>query len=182
MNENISAKIGSVLFLSGEPLSLGRMAGIFSCSEEEISNGLETLKEELFGSKVGLSLIKIGDDWQMVTHPDLASVAEHMAKDEIKEDLTPASVETLSLIAYLGPIAKSSIDYVRGVNCGFIIRNLMIRGLIERAPHPKKSNVWLYRPSGEMIRFLGLDSIESLPDYVKYKELGKIFENDDKQG
>ncbi len=180
MNE-ISAKIGSLLFLAGEPLSLSRMAGILSCSEKEISEGLDALKENLSSSKTGLSLVKIGDDWQMVTDPALAEIAEHMVKDDIKEDLTPASVETLSLIAYLGPIAKSSIDYIRGVNCGFIIRNLMIRGLLERAPHPKKSNVWLYKVSGETIRFLGLDSIEALPDYIKYKELGKIFENEDKQ-
>ena len=58
-------------------------------------------------------------------------------KEELTEDLTPASLETLSIVAYLGPISRVRIEYLRGVNSSVILRSLMIRGLIERFADPE---------------------------------------------
>ena len=85
--------------------------------------------------------------------------------------LTPASLETLAIIAYLGPCNRALIEYVRGVNSTFILRSLMIRGLVERKPDPKRMNTFLYQVSFDFLRHMGLTRQGDLPDYEKYRKL-----------
>ena len=178
MNE-LEPKIETVLFLSGGPVALKKIAGIVESSEEDVLAAIKTLKERLDSSSSGLRVIEVDGAFQLVTDPRLASLAQKMVKDELAEDLTPAALETLSLIAYIGPVAKSAIEYIRGVNSSFTIRNLLIRGLIERSVHPQKTNTYLYRPSADLIRHLGISSVEELPDFDKFKELKKNLEKNE---
>ncbi|OGM90620.1 hypothetical protein A3A20_00685 [Candidatus Wolfebacteria bacterium RIFCSPLOWO2_01_FULL_45_19] len=94
-----------------------------------------------------------------------------MVEEEFQEDLTAAATETLSVVAYAGPISRAQIEYIRGVNSSFILRSLMMRGLIERNSDPKRQNVYLYTASFELLKKLGLDSAAKLPDYAKYRAL-----------
>ena len=94
-------------------------------------------------------------------------------KEEISEDLTPASVEALSIIAYLGPISRARLEYLRGVNSSVILRTLTIRGLIERIPDADHANTFLYGPTLDLMKHLGITSKEQLPDHEKFQELLK---------
>jgi len=96
---------------------------------------------------------------------------ENFIKEEFKENLSPASLETLSIIVYLGPLSRAEIDYYRGVNSSFILRSLLIRGLIERYSDPKRANVYLYVSSFDLLKYLGVSKKEDLPDYGKFKEM-----------
>jgi segregation and condensation protein B len=89
----------------------------------------------------------------------------------LKEDLSPASLETLAIVAYKGPINRIEIDNIRGVNSSFILRSLLIRGLIDRQIDAHRANAYSYKPSFDLIRKLGIDSLEQLPDYEKFKTL-----------
>ena len=71
------------------------------------------------------------------------------------------------IIAYKGPLARIEIDYIRGVNSAFVLRNLTMRGLVERIENPKDARSWLYRVSFEFLKYLGLRSIEELPHYME---------------
>ncbi len=73
----------------------------------------------------------------------------------------------MTIVLYRGPIARSQIDYIRGVNSTFTLRNLLIRGLIERIPNPKDSRGFLYRPTFDLMNHLGITRIENLPEYAK---------------
>ncbi|MDP3963380.1 MAG: SMC-Scp complex subunit ScpB, partial [bacterium] len=75
-----------------------------------------------------------------------------------------------SIILYAGPIPRARIDYIRGVNSTFILRSLLVRGLISRNLDPEKQNTFLYAASTELIRHLGLDGLKSLSDFAKYRE------------
>jgi segregation and condensation protein B len=75
------------------------------------------------------------------------------------KDLGKAGLETLSIILYQGPISRAEIDYIRGVNSNFILRNLLIRGLIERVENPHDQRSFLYKPTLELISYLGLSKI-----------------------
>jgi len=73
-------------------------------------------------------------------------------------------------------VARSDIDYIRGVNSSFILRNLLVRGLIEKIIDPKDSRKFLYRPTFETLSFMGVSSIGELPNCEQVKsELEKVI-------
>ena len=75
-----------------------------------------------------------------------------------------AGLETISIILYKAPVPKSEIDFIRGVNSQFILRNLLIRGLVERIPS-SSGRGGAYRPTLDLLRYLGVTKVEELPDY-----------------
>ena len=79
-------------------------------------------------------------------------------------------LEVLAIVLYKGPLSKIEIDYVRGVNSVFTLRNLLVRGLVERAAI-KNSGGFIYRPTFQLLQFLGVKSLEELPekDYFAQK-------------
>ena len=85
-------------------------------------------------------------------------------------------MEALAIVAYLGPISRAKLEYLRGVNSIVILRSLMIRGLIERIPDPEHPPGFLYQPTFEFIKHLGLAEKEELPEFAKFQELLKVFE------
>ncbi|MEK7537609.1 MAG: SMC-Scp complex subunit ScpB, partial [Patescibacteria group bacterium] len=85
-------------------------------------------------------------------------------KEEQAGELTRPALETLTIVAYRGPISKIQLDTIRGVNCSLILRHLMIKGLVE-AKHAKDKYQTTYRVSADFVRFLGLTDITQLPDY-----------------
>jgi segregation and condensation protein B len=171
MKENLTGAIEALLFVYGEPMELKKISKLLKIGEQETNNALDDLKKNLQAENRGLTLIFSDDKVQLVTKPDFAGLLENFIKEEFKENLTPASLETLSLIAYLGPLSRAQIDYYRGVNSGFILRNLLIRGLVERFPAPQKGSVYLYRPSFDLLKYLGISNVRELPEYDKYREI-----------
>lgn len=168
-NDKIMAAVEALLFVYGEPIGIKKIAEILKIDQTIAENSIKEFEEKLKADDRGLMLIFSNEQVQLATKPDFAGLLEDFIKEEFKENLTPASLETLSLVAYLGPLSRVQIDYHRGVNSSFILRNLLIRGLIERFPDPQKSNVYLYQPSFDLLKYLGISKIEELPEYEKFK-------------
>lgn len=174
LEENL-ASLEALLFIQGEPIAKKRVGKILNLSLDDLEKVLDELDKRMKEGSRGLSLVLDAEKVQLVTKPRFRSFLESFAKEELSEELTPASVEALSIISYLGPISRSQLDFIRGVNSTFILRNLLVRGLIDRSPDPKSPNAYLYQPSFELLRHLGLKNKEELPEYGKYKELLKNF-------
>jgi segregation and condensation protein B len=173
MSSHISA-LEALLFIHGEPIKRDSIARALHINSEEVSELLETFKAELERSERGLLLLEQNEEYMLVTKPQFATLVETFVKEGLKEDLTPAASETLSLVAYFGPIARSHIDYIRGVNSSFILRALLVRGLINRT---YKGNAFLYEPSADFLRYMGIARVESLPHYEEYQAMKeKLFE------
>lgn len=168
---NLSGAIEAMLFIHGEPMEIKKITKLLNCSEEEVRISLNGLAEDLKNSSRGLFLIFKEDRVQLATKPELAPLVESFVKSEFEESLTPAALETLSLIAYLGPISRAKIDYLRGVNSSYSVRNLLLRGLVERSSDPQRGNVYLYQLSFDLLKHLGISSIKDLPEYQKFKDL-----------
>ncbi len=113
---------------------------------------------------------------QLATKPEFNVILENFVREELSEDLTPASLEALSIIAYLGPISRARLEYLRGVNSLVILRSLMIRGLIERIPDPAHANGFVYQPTFDLMKQLGLQGKEDLPEFARFQDLLKVFE------
>jgi len=177
MNDSVR-KIEAVLFAVGDPISVKKLSGIIGESVEAVEQALSVLKEKYMLPSSGLHIIEHESGVQLTTKPEVSSVIENLVKTEVHDSLTPATLETLSLVTYLGPISKSSLEYIRGVNSSFTLRNLLIRGLVERVPHPKKTNAYMYRPTSDLIRHIGIEKKEDLPDFAKYQEMKENLENE----
>ena len=117
----------------------------------------------------GVELIYKDDEVTLGTASSLSHVIERLTKEELVRDLGKAGLETISIIAYKGPISRAEIDYIRGVQSNFILRNLQIRGLVERVDNENDRRSFLYRPTFELLQFLGITKIEELPEYEKVK-------------
>jgi segregation and condensation protein B len=114
----------------------------------------------------GTQVIKNGGSFQMVTSPENAALVQEFVKDETTGELSRPSLETLTIIAYRGPISKTDLDRIRGVNCGMILHNLLMRGLIDAREDKKKEESY-YTVTFDFIKFLGLNEVKDLPDYER---------------
>jgi segregation and condensation protein B len=166
------AELEALLFYYGEPISIPRAAKLIGISASECKTLIQAWSDSLAGdSERGLVLMQNGDEVQLATKPALKSIGEALIKEEFREELTPAGFETLSLIAYLGPITRPRIDYIRGVNSSFTVRNLLMRGLIERTHGDEKGHLFEYAASMQFLKHMGVSSAHDLPEYAKYHAL-----------
>ncbi len=164
MQQNIE----SILFYKNEPVSLADLSAWLEVSEEEVLSGLGVLKESL-GSR-GITLLENRGEYSLVTNPNASALIEKIVKDELSKDLSQASLETLAIVAYKSPVTRKEIEYIRGVNAGFSIRNLLLRGLIEKIPSKLDERIFLYTPTSDALKYLGITSVQELPEYEAVKK------------
>lgn len=160
---SLDAQIESLLFWEAEPLSIAKLCKLLKKGEPEVRQALLSLEARLTGR--GVVVVRKDDEVALKTAPEMSALIETLAKEELAKDLGKAGLETLSIILYHSPVTRRDIDYIRGVNSTFILRNLMIRGLVERVPNPKDQRSLLYKPTFELLAFMGLSKIEDLPEY-----------------
>jgi segregation and condensation protein B len=174
--KNGRAALEALLFIHGEPLSYKKIQSVLGIEKEALDTIIEELKRDLESDGRGLQLISDREKVQLATKPEFNSILESFMKEEISEDLSPASLEALSIIAYLGPISRARLEYLRGVNSIVILRSLMIRGLVERFPDPERPSSFLYRGTFDLMKHLGIKEKEGLPEYEKFQELLRVFD------
>ncbi len=144
-------------------MKIARLMKIADTSKPEVENAIMVLQTEYAGR--GLAIIRKEDDVQLATNPENAEYVDDLVKSEIQENLSKAALEVLSIVAYRGPITRLDVEAIRGVNCTFTLRTLLMRGLLERMENPKDNRGFLYKVSFEFLKKLGLESINKLPDY-----------------
>jgi segregation and condensation protein B len=161
---DIIAQIESILFVASKPLKIEQIARIVEKSDSKVQEVIETLMSKYNHDSSGIHILYTDSMYQMATNPNNAPVVECFIKDEIVGELTRAQLETLTVVAYRGPITRPELEQIRGVNCAIIIRNLMIRGLIVEQKQTEKI-VPEYNISLEALRHLGIESVTELPKY-----------------
>jgi len=175
-SEHAFASLEALLFIHGEPLSYKKIGTVLGIAPDEFAAFIADYQRGLAASSRGLQLIADGEKAQLTTKPEFNAILEDFVKEEITEDLTPASLEALSIVAYLGPISRAKLEYLRGVNSIVILRSLMIRGLIERFPDPEHPSGFLYQTTFDLMKHLGLADKKSLPEFDTFQELLKVFD------
>ena len=154
----LDAQIEAILFWKGEPFPIKKLAQILRKEITEINDAIIILEEKL--KNRGIILIYKDDEIMLGTNPEMSPFIEEMTKEELNRDLGKAGLETLSIILYQGPITRGEIDYIRGINSNFILRNLLVRGLIEKIVNPKDARSFMYRSTFELLQHIGVSKIE----------------------
>lgn len=170
---NIKRSIESLLFISPKPLSLKDLATVLEVKLSEVQREIEELIADYKNNDRGILIIENSKKYQMSSSPESAKIVQKFMQSEVSGELTPASLETLTIIAYRGPIKKKDIEKIRGINCSLILRNLLIRGLIEEvAGEEMEDNI--YNVSLDFIKFLGISKLSDLPDYDQFNKSEEI--------
>jgi segregation and condensation protein B len=104
----------------------------------------------------------------MGTVPAVGEIIADLKKTELSVALSRGALETLVIILYHTHISKSEIDYIRGVNSQFMLRNLLLRGLIEKTESETDKRISVYRVTIETLQWLGITQPTQLPDYAEF--------------
>lgn len=178
----LAAALESLLFVSGEPLSFARLAKALKVTEEDIASHAEALSEKYsHDAQSGLMLVVKDRKAMLATKPEHAASVEALTKSSLQENLSKAALEVLAIVAYRSPITRAEIEAIRGVNCSFTLRNLLLRDLIERQGNPLDARGYVYFPTFKLLQSLGLKGTKDLPDYAtlsRDERLKMILEND----
>lgn len=174
MKNNLSQQIEAILFYLAEPVEVKFLVKTLEVSKSDVLNAIEDLGKAL--SDRGLKLIKNNEEITLVTSPEFGGLIEKIIKEERERDLGRAGIETLAIIAYKGPVSKKEIEYIRGVNSQYALRNLLLRGLVEKKSSSTDERVVVYSITSDTLRFLGLSSLSDLPEYTETKKQLDVIE------
>ncbi|MFC1751563.1 SMC-Scp complex subunit ScpB [Patescibacteria group bacterium] len=170
---NTSCQIEALLFLSGKPMDTGSLCKILDKDKKAITKALDELENTL--AHRGLVLLRKDNDVALGTSKKCSKCCDSFLKEEVNRSLGRAGLETLAIILYKeagnsGGVSRNDIDSIRGVNSTFTIRNLLVRGLIERKQDIQNKRSYLYTPALKLFEYLGISSKKELPDYEDFKE------------
>jgi segregation and condensation protein B len=165
----LDQQIEAILFWKGEPMSTKELAAFLDVEKSLVEAEVAKLQENLKAANRGIALVKNGDEVMLYTAPEASELIKKLTKEELSREVSKAGVEVLSLILYRGPISRRDIDYIRGVNSSYIIRNLSVRGLIEKT-ETKDGRSTIYRPTFELLAHLGVSKVEDLPDFAQVQK------------
>ena len=163
----------AILYYSGEPVSFKNLAKITGSTEELVRESLSQVSDTL--ASVGLTVIMTVESAELRTSKETTEIIDAMRKEELSRDLGKAALETLSILVYKGPSTRADVDYIRGVNSTAILRNLMIRGLVDKVANPSDQRSFLYRPTHDLLAHLGVSKIEEMAEYSSIKSELELF-------
>lgn len=148
--------IVTILFLSGEPVSISAIAKLCDTTPDQVKQALPELIAHL--TPIGLSLLINKEEVSITTAASVAPLVEKFWKEELRGELTSATLQVLTLVAYIGPCSRNDISFIRGVQSSQSIRTLSVRGLIDR-------NGETCSLSSEAMKYLGVTQVTNLPEY-----------------
>lgn len=164
MND-IKQIIKALLFAWGDPLDIKTISDICEVDIEEIERAIEDLRSEMDSSNDGLKIIRMNSSYQLISRDIYFDYVKKLLSEKPKNNLSNASIETLSIIAYKQPVTKMQIEKIRSVKSDGPVNTLLDRGLIEevgRLDTPGKPI--LYGTSDIFLRSFGIEDLSELPD------------------
>lgn len=173
-DQQLATHIEALLFALGRPLSRKELSAMLNVETAEIEKGITELR-----STVGRGVVCVDDgkEVELRVAPEAAEVIERVRKDEFSREVGRAGSETLAAVLYRGPLTRSEIDFIRGVNSSQTVRTLLMRGLLRRIPNPKDERSFLYEPTTELLAQLGVEHQDELPDYADMRNKLEALED-----
>jgi segregation and condensation protein B len=152
----------AIIFAAEAPCEEERLAGLLEVRIEEVEGLVSELAEMMSDS--ALQVVRLAGGYQMATRPRYASYVQRLREPE-PERLSPQALETLAIIAYLGPITRPEIDEIRGVNSTGSVNSLLEKSLVEisgRKDAPGRP--FLLVTTSHFLSAFGLHDLDELPE------------------
>ncbi len=160
----LQARLEACLFAATEALSARRLADILEADPVDVKEVLQALSDRYSGSDRGVVLAEIAGGWRLLTNPGCADAVRALAGAHSKDRLSPAGLETLSIVAYKQPVSRAEIERIRGVGVGPILRHLIEVGLVRVTGREEGlGRALLYGTTRDFLDRFGLASLKDLP-------------------
>ncbi len=158
----------AVLFASGEPMSIERLAQTFELEPKRVVEIMDTLESISKENNTGLVIVRLENTYQMATDEKYAEYIKRAFDIRRRTPLSNAALEVLAVVAYNQPVTKAFIEQVRGVDCSGVVSTLVEKGLVEergRLELPGKP--LLYGTTKNFLRCFGISDLSQLPPLPK---------------
>ncbi|MCK8825724.1 SMC-Scp complex subunit ScpB [Fuchsiella alkaliacetigena] len=165
MVENKKALVEALLFMAAEPIEVAEISKVSDLTAVEIEEALEQLEQDYQDHNRGMELIQIGEGFRLQTKPQYATYVEELYQPEVEKSLTPASLETLTIVAYKQPVTRAEIEDIRGVNVEKALRTLQKKDLVTKLGRKDTiGNPIIYGTSDKFLEYFGLEDLSQLPE------------------
>lgn len=163
--------IEAILFASGEPVPVERIAEVLELDKPTAIKLLLSLGDKLENADSALQIVRMEDKFQLCSKKQFGDVIRRAMDMRKNAPLSQASLEVLAIIAYNQPVTKSFLEQVRGVDCSGVVNSLSVKGLIEekgRLDLPGRPLT--YGTTTDFLRCFGISSLSELPSLPEYQE------------
>lgn len=166
--------IEALIFASDKPLSTAELTDLVNnalgfledrISSDQTEAALQAITEKYATEFYSFEVIQSGGGWQFLTKKEFHKTIAQLNGDKFLKRLSPASLETLAIIAYKQPVTKGEIESIRGVSSDYAVQKLLEKELIVIAGRNEKlpGHPLVYATSRNFMDYFGINSSEDLP-------------------
>lgn len=158
------AAVEAMLFAHAEPVSSEKIATMLEIEEPVVERLLLSLQDDYDKTERGLCLLQLENRWQLATKKQYGDYVKKILETRRNTPLSPAALETLTIIAYNQPVSRSFVEQVRGVDSSSTVNSLVEKGLVEEAGRlDLPGRPVSFRTTDAFLRTFGLTSLAQLP-------------------
>jgi segregation and condensation protein B len=174
MSSDLTKRLEAFLFAEGGPVTRKKLLQLLECKPDQLSTAVQELNASL--ADRGIALLQTETEIGLAVAPSTQNTLERAFEKELGREIGDAGLEVIAILLYRGASTRAQIDYVRGVNSSTTLRGLLARSLVERTGNPEDAREYLYRPTTELIAYLGVGSAQDLPSYATIRDELAAFE------
>ena len=166
-------KLEALLFALGRPLRRTELQKMLGATPDAIKKAIKNLADR----RGGVVLVDDGSEVELRVGAEHSELIGRIRKEEYSREIGKAGLEALSAVLYRGPLTRSEIDFIRGVNSSQTLRTLALRGLVRKVENDKERTLpagrrgsFLYEPTTELLSQLGVLRAQDLADYADVRQ------------
>jgi len=162
--EPLIGAVEALIFVSGDPVPIKRLAEVLDAPDEAIHEAIEALNQRYLDTGSGLQALEVAGGFQLRTRPVHSQAVNRFLERKRKTSLSGPALETLAIIAYKQPITRAEIEAIRGVMVDGVLKSILDKRLIKVAgvkEVPGRPN--LYRTTKHFLEYFGITSLKELP-------------------
>jgi segregation and condensation protein B len=161
--DQLARTVEALLVVASQPLPVEELAEATQDDAERIETALALLGERYREGRSGIVLEQVAGGWAFRAAREAAEACSRLFERPVERGLSQAALETLAIVAYLGPCSRPEIARIRGVNVDGVVAGLAERGLIAEAGRDEGLGAIRYRTTPLFERVFGLESLAALP-------------------
>ena len=165
---DLSRAIEAILFASGEPVSIERLAFATASSGRDAEDAAKALMDDYAFNRRGIRIVRLADSFQMCSDSEQARFVTTALETRKPPKLSSSQLEALTIIAYYQPTTKAYVESIRGVDSSYCVSALLNKKLIEECGRLNvPGRPFLYRTTADFLRTFALESLDELPPIEK---------------
>jgi segregation and condensation protein B len=161
--EELARTVEALLVIASAPLSVEELADAAQDDPARVESALALLAERFREGRSGIVLERVAGGFAFRASSDAAAACARLQERPAERGLSQAALETLAIVAYLGPCSRPEIARIRGVNVDGVVAGLVERGLLAEAGRDGELGAVRYRTTPLFERVFGLESLAALP-------------------